>query len=393
MIPITKIIDKSFILVSTTGKWLKHTTISDYNRRSKKPIHVLFCLVDHYEPGNGNVTEEIARARVDLLITEYPKLADRHKDCAGNPPKRTWFFPPHYHSNYHLRDLASLCNRGYGEIELHLHHGKTEPDNAENLENTIRQCVREYSRFGIFGAEDGVTKYGFIHGDWALDNSRNGKFCGVNNEISILNKTGCYADFTFPSMNESDPKKINSIYYASDDPHKPKSHNTGVDVRSPGTPTGDLLMVQGPLYPFWTDNKIFGLRVRGDVINGNPPVTENRIDAWIRTGICVNGKEEWIIVKTHTHGAPDYKAVLGKEMDDIFKYLETRYNDGVNYKLHYCTAREIYNVIKAAEAGEAGADPQEYKNYKISAPGYNASPNIAGASEELKQLVARTYRG
>ena len=80
-------------------------------------------------------------------------------------------------------------------------------------------------------------------------------------------------------------------------------------------------------------------------------------------------------------------------MDDIFSYLESRYNDGINYKLHYMTAREIYNVIKAAEAGEPGSDPQEYKDYRISVPEYDPSPDIAGASETLKGLIARTYRG
>jgi hypothetical protein len=132
-------------------------------------------------------------------------LARNHKDYADNIPKRIWFFPPHYHRNNNLRDLISLCEKGYGEIELHLHHGKTKPDSAENLKRTIIQCIEEYYSFGIFGTEDGHRKYGFIHGDWALDNSRNGKYCGVNNEIQILKETGCYADFTFPSLNEANP--------------------------------------------------------------------------------------------------------------------------------------------------------------------------------------------
>lgn len=393
MISITNVIKKSLYFVSTSRKWLAHTTMSNYYRRRKKPIHVLFCMVDHYEPGTGNVTSDIAMARVNLLLTEYPKLADRHKDSSENCPKRTWFFPPHYHTNYYLRDLVSLCKKGYGEIELHLHHGKVVPDTADNLENTIIQCIKEYSQFEIFGSENGEKKYGFIHGDWALDNSRNGKYCGVNNEISILSKTGCYADFTFPSMNESNPKKINSIYYAIDDPNKPKSHNTGINVKHLGEATGDLMMIQGPLYPLLTDSKLFGLRIRGDVIDGNPPITKSRIDAWIRTGICVKGKEEWIIVKTHTHGAPDCKAVLGKEMDEIFDYLENRYNDGINYKLHYFTARELYNVIKAVEAGESGTNPEEYKNYRISPPNYDSSPDISQASDTLKELISRTYKG
>lgn len=87
MIPVSKIFTKTANLVSTTVKWLVLTSRSNARRKNKKPIHVLFCLVDHYEPGNGHVSEETARARVDLLVAEYPKLADRHKDSAGNHPE------------------------------------------------------------------------------------------------------------------------------------------------------------------------------------------------------------------------------------------------------------------------------------------------------------------
>src|SRR5438132_607974 len=46
----------------------------------------------------------------------------------------------------------------------------------------------------------GALGYGFIHGNWALCNSRpDGRWCGVNNELEILRATGCYADFTMPS--------------------------------------------------------------------------------------------------------------------------------------------------------------------------------------------------
>ena len=44
--------------------------------------------------------------------------------------------------------------------------------------------------------------------------------------------------------------------------------------------------------------------------------------------------------------------------------LESEYNDGTNYILHYVTIREAYNLIKAAEAGESG-DPEKYRNYLI----------------------------
>ena len=40
-------------------------------------------------------------------------------------------------------------------------------------------------------------------------------------------------------------------------------------------------------------------------------------------------------------------------MEHIFSYFEQQYNDGVNCVLHYVTARELYNMVKAIEAGES----------------------------------------
>lgn len=387
-------IKKIFFMISVILKWLPNVFKFYMLTKKRKPIHILFSMTDHYEPGSGGVTDDEARKRVDRLLTEYPLLANKHKDSEGLPPKRTWFIPPHYHKNYYLRDVVSLCEQGYGEIELHLHHGKHAADSPENLKETIKLCLNEYAEFGIFGKENDKVVYAFIHGDWALDNARNNQFCGVNNEISILKETGCYADFTFPSPNEASPELINTIFYAKDDPTKPKSHNTGerVTLKSRCDPE-NLMIVQGPLYPYFKDQKLTKLRVSGDEIAGSPPLTPDRIDACIRTSISIKGKDDWIFVKMHTHGATDGDAVLGQEMDNIFTYLETKYNDSKNYCLHYVTARETYNIIKAIENGEPCTDPSLYRDYLVSKPQYDSTPDIKSASETLREKVARTYKG
>jgi hypothetical protein len=50
-------------------------------------------------------------------------------------------------------------------------------------------------------------------------------------------------------------------------------------------------------------------------------------------------------------------------------YLESKYNDGENYVLHYVSAREMYNIAKAAEAGESG-NPHQFRDYLVKAPSY-----------------------
>jgi hypothetical protein len=369
-------------------RWLPAHLASQRNGPRPRPTHILFCLVDHYEPGHGQASSEVERGRMAELVNGYPLLADAHADRSGRHPRRTWFFPPHYHRRGNLRELVSLCQRGYGEIELHLHHGKSVPDTPENLDRTIRLCLRDYRQFGIFGTEDGRPRYGFIHGDYALNNPfPGGRFCGVNNELAILQETGCYADFTFPSCGRSNPSQINAIYYANVDDHRPRSYATGTPARAGAGPKDGFLMIQGPVRPLWID----GRPTFGDGIHNRRPLTPQMIDAWVETAIHVAGRRSWVIVKAHTHGAVNGQAVLGDAMHAAFHYLESTYNDGSDYVLHYVTARELYNIIRAAEVGENG-DPEQFRDYRILPPRYDASPSVSEASEELRTAVGRTYQ-
>lgn len=287
-----------------------------------------------------------------------------------------------------------MCEKGYGEVELHLHHGKQNADTSDNLRATLEACVAEYALFGIFGQADGRRQYGFIHGDWALDNSRGGEYCGVNDEISILKETGCYADFTFPCYNEARPRQINSIYYASDDPARPKSHDSGERVRVGGhrhdRSVHDLMIVHGPFHPHRRQGK---WRIFGDALDNEQPVSRERVEQWVETGIAVEGKENWIIVKTHSHGASDGEVALGPDMALMFSHLEAMYRDRPGHALHYLTARELHNVIVAAESGEPGEDPSAYRDYRVAPPTYDASPEVMSASPALQAMVAMSYRG
>jgi len=105
-----------------------------------------------------------------------------------------------------------------------------------------------------------------------------------------------------------------------------------------------------------------------DVRRSCPPTAE-RVDAWVRTGVHVVGRPEWVIVKVHTHGTQerDMDTLLGQPMDVMHEHLESAYNDGTNYVLHYVTAREVYNIVKAAEAGKSG-NPHDYRDFVLPPP-------------------------
>ncbi len=338
----------------------------------ERPVHVMFCFVDHFEPMWRGADPDTQRARVDRWCRDYRVMAGRHRDADGRPPQHSFFYPEEEYTEEHLDKIASLCADGYGEIEVHLHHDN---DTEANFRETIgRFCRVLHERHGALPVDpaSGELKFGFIHGNWCLDNSRrDGRWCGLDNEIVLLRELGCYADFTLPSApSETQTRTINSIYYATDDPVHSKSHDTGAPVRVGGGTTGDLLMVQGPLGLNWKDRR-FGLipRIENADVRCSQPPTPARVDHWIRTGVHVEGRPEWVFVKIHTHGTQehDMDTLLGPQMDEMHRYLEEHYNDGLRHVLHYVTAREAYNIIKAAEAGEEG-DPGQYRDYVLPPP-------------------------
>ena len=272
------------------------------------PKHIMFCFVDHYEPqwmNKDNINLE--RERVDRWMTDYPLMATKYTDADGYHPKHSFFFPEEEYRKEHLDKLSDLCARGFGEIEIHLHH---ENDTSDNLRSTLTNFAELlYKDHGALSLdpETGKPTYAFIHGNWALDNSHaHGHWCGVNDELIILKETGCYADFTFPSPDTTQPAMVNCIYYAKDEPEKPKSYNKGRKVKKGGSTWGDLMIVQGVLKLNWKNRK-FGVIPKieqSDVRNTLPPSKE-RVDMWVDQAIHIENRPDWIFIKVHTHGTQE----------------------------------------------------------------------------------------
>lgn len=333
--------------------------------RRKQPLperfHLIFCFCDHFEPLWGNPSQQVARERLRRWLVTYPQLAERFRDADGRPPQHTWFFPAEQYAPEWVLPLVELCQRGFGEVEIHLHHDR---DTAENLRRTLEEFKRELQGHGFLSG----GRYAFIHGNWALDNSRSdGRWCGVSNELQILRQTGCYADFTLPSApSDTQTRQINSLYYATDDPLRPKSHDTGTPVRVGGTPTGDLMIIQGPLALDWHNRK-WGLfpRIENADVSALRPANPARVRNWIRQRIGVEGKPDWIFVKIHTHGCqePNFPVIFDGQLHQALR----------PYRVHYVTAREMYNLIKAAEAGVDG-EPAALRDFLLPPP-----PLLAGA--------------
>jgi hypothetical protein len=324
-------------------------------RRRTGPVDIFLCLVDHYEPQLGRPATALARERVDDWLCRYPRIAERHRDSDGHVPAHSFFYPWDEYDPWELSGIVELCAAGFGEIEVHLHH---RDDTEATLRRKLRDAVGCYRRHGALSTwPDGRPAWGFIHGNWALANSRceNGRnFCGVNNEIDLLLSEGCYADFTFPAwQHTAQPRQMNSIYYAQSASVRPKSYDRGIEARVGHTDQEGLLLVQGVLSPFLDRNGRMRVAMDDSDLAAYRRYSPDRLDRWLRAGIHVAGRPDCIFIKLHCHGAEDRNraALLGEDLDALFTDAEARYNDGVRYRMHYVTARETFNIVKAIEAG------------------------------------------
>jgi hypothetical protein len=336
--------------------------------RCSEAVHLLLCIADHFEPRRDGVSPAVARGRIERWVRDYPRLFSAFRDSDGRPPRHTFFYPIDEYEAEDLDALAPLCRAGYGEIEVHLHH---DGDSAVQLRDRLLRFKDLLpARHGLLPRhrETGDRAYGFIHGNWALDNARpDGRWCGINNELDILRETGCYADFTLPSApSPTQTRKINSIYYATDDPLRPKSHDWGVDVGDGPAPPGSLMLIQGPLLLDWSHRK-WGItpHIENGCLQGSQPPGMDRLDLWLKARIQVKSRPDWFFVKLHTHGAEEYNmpVVLGEPMVHFHEALARRAREDAAFRYHYVTARELYNLARAAENGWAGsiADARDYQ--------------------------------
>jgi hypothetical protein len=357
-----------------------HLWLPAYLRRRSVPpaatgeTHLMICVCDHFEPFHGAGRQE-ALSRVRRWESEFPGVASPWRDSTGEPPRHTFFHPVEQHDDEVLASLANLCRSTRCETEIHLHH---RDDTAANLAATLEKGKRDLGGFGLLSTgPDGATRFGFIHGNWALDNSHPaGTHCGVRNELRVLQDAGCYADFTMPSAPEvTQTATVNSIYYATPS-DRPKSHNRGRPARAGVQDPVGFLLVQGPLGLNWRRRK-WGLLPRienADLTPRNPP-TIARLRLWLEIGVHVEGRPEWIFAKLHTHGGipPNMDMLLGPPMQEFHRSLPRFAAAHPGFHFHYVTARELVNIVHAAEAGKTG-NPSEYRDFRYVSRLRPASP-------------------
>jgi hypothetical protein len=336
--------------------WLLPYLRDRWRRRNEAPPRRLWVAVaDHYEPLWAKAGEGAARERVALWRRRLPEIAARHHDSVGHPPQYTFFYPQEEYRPWLLAPLAEMTRQSIGDVEVHIHHdGEGERDFVDRMSRFLTELKGAH---GLLRRHEGRTVFGFIHGNWALDNSLpDGRWCGLNNEISLLRDLGCYADFTLPSApSPAQAGPVNVVYRATDDPRRPRSHETGTQV-VPGTgAVGDLTIVPGPLGVSLRGRRPWRPRLETGEIAWNYGASLERAARWLRLAPRVGPADAFL--KLFTHGAQERNSsvLLGDGLDRLFETLseacETR---GV--ALRYVTTWQMWLEIESLRRGCSDGD-------------------------------------
>src|SRR5258706_8016590 len=273
------------------------------------PVHLIFAVADHFEPaidpqdGQKRVSRSEQERRLEWWREEYPKAADRWRDSEGRPFVHTYFYPAEQYDEGLLEILADHCHSGWGETEVHLHHGVTEPDTPENTRRMLSEFRDRLAyRHPCLAREEGsdLPRSCFGHGTFPLANSAEGQYCGVDSEMKILAETGCFAALTLPTA-PGDPAqtaKINSLYECALPIEKRAPQRRGLDLRRGRAPQTLPIVVQGPLLVTLTSSLARrSLFIDNGAITAPHPMSLERLSSWKRARVQVHGRPDWLFIK------------------------------------------------------------------------------------------------
>lgn len=357
-------------------------------------VHLILALADHFEPaivpgdGQARAPYQEQEQRLERWCREYPKIVDPWRDSDGRTFVHSYFYPAEQYDRGLVGRLADHCQAGWGEVEVHLHHGIPIPDTAENTRRTL-VSFRDALAYdhGCLSYADGASqpRYVFVHGNFTLANSADGFGCGVDEELQILGDTGCFADMTFPTspFHPSQPSKINSLYECGPPLRERAAYRWGRELTRGHAPGKFPLIVEGPLMPYFSLQGSRRLRVDNGAFSAANPPTLHRLKLWKRAAVSVKGRPDWLFIKLHCHGMDPTQqdAIVGESFRGFLKSL-VEGAEQRNEILHFVSAREMVNIILAACDGGEG-NPADYRDYRFKRRNDTAFRPTAGATSQI----------
>jgi len=338
---------------------------------------VVFTIADHFEPGwseRGVLDHKTQMLRLKSYRKMARETGEAVRDVDGTKFRHTNFYPAEQYHPEILDFMAEMQAEGLGEVEVHLHHGVEGPDTSDNLRCVLTEFRDTLAaRHKCLSQMDGKgdPMYAFVHGNLALANSSGGRYCGVDDEMAILQQTGCYADMTLPSAPEqSQVAVINQIYECGLPLTEAIPHRSGQRAAVNGIQPALPLIFTGPLVFNWK-RRLKGLpvpRIDDGALAGNQPVDIARLKRWMSANITVAGRSDVVFVKLYCHGFFDHDQCVsvGEGARRFFSEIIEFGQKTGQFDVYFASAREAFNIALALIDGKRKR-PGEYRNYRLKA--------------------------
>ena len=356
--------------------WRARETFKRMTTEEVRPLHLIFVVANHFEPcwneQGMRLDWDTQLARLDRWCEQASAIGSAVRDADGTRFRHTNFYPAEQYHPRLLQRLAELQADGLGEVEIHLHHGVEEPDTPENLRRTLtefRDVLVNEHRCLSRENESSEPKYAFVHGNLALANSSGGRYCGVDSEMQVLAETGCYADMTLPSApDQSQVSRINAIYQCGHSQTEKAPHRSGPSIRVGMKEPQLPIIFTGPLVFNW-HRRIRGFPIPlidDGALSASQPLDMARLERWRSARIHVEGRPDWLFIKLYCHGFFDFDqpSTIGERIMRFWQEVIEHGERTGEYKIHFASAREAFNMVMAANDGRNG-EPGAHRDYKL----------------------------
>lgn len=354
---------------------------------------VVYMHADHFEPSSIKYPDKIDKI-LRRMITDIKTGFFKPSLFLELPATLHWkkdesipVFSAYPFYNTVMSHVKSLSDLGC-DIHMHIHHERwthSDSTNAEWEEPFEKRKVSdsELLDFFIVKSLDEFKKYKipikdwcFVHGRWGL-NASDPRTCSITDEINILNRNGCVADFTMPAGRAKCNPSMSGIYVI-----KPENKARCYDMGDPVFKGSNLLGSKNAFIMCYPSTNYFYVSLdnlilkagttsktyfHSEVAEDNEKAPE---DPWIIVQewlLCSCIVERTLIIKTHSHNMrfPFWQDEVGQLVNN-----SPIFNDQQKERIHMLrgicrergvdfypiTARELLKFIRWVDKGEEAKD-------------------------------------